>query len=48
MAHFGFNDVEYTLRHYFLVNNLDELPVIHEGIALRYFDEVFPVVSGPS
>ena len=42
-AHMGFNDVEYVLSHYFLSEAPPTLPLVREGIALRNFDEVYPV-----
>jgi len=40
-AHFGFNDVESSLRHFVLnEDSLDAIPV-KEGIALRYWNEIY-------
>lgn len=39
-AHFGFNEPEMCLRHYFLKQDLPE-PEIKSGIAIRYLEEVF-------
>ncbi len=41
-ARLGFNDVEFTLRHYLFNEPAHELPVIDAGIAARYFDELYP------
>ncbi len=40
-AHFGFNDVEHTIRHYFLGEQAVDLPVIIKGTALRYTEEIY-------
>ncbi len=40
-AHFGFNDVEHSLRHYYLEEQAVDLPVIREGTAIRYSEEIF-------
>ncbi|MDB5320443.1 MAG: Carbamoyl phosphate synthase-like protein [Phycisphaerales bacterium] len=40
-AHFGFNDVEAALRHYVLGEPVTDLPHITQGIALRYWDEIY-------
>ena len=40
-ARFGFNEVEASLKHFVLGQALDDLPIIKEGIALRYWNEVY-------
>lgn len=40
-ARFGFNDVEATLRHYILKENIENLPLVTEGVALRYWNEMY-------
>jgi len=40
-AHFGFNDVEHTIRHFVLHEPAIDLPVIKEGTVLRYVEEIF-------
>lgn len=40
-ARLGFNEVEETLRHYVLGEPARELPIITEGIALRYWNEMY-------
>ena len=40
-ARFGFNDVEAALRHYVLGEDTVSLPRVTEGIALRYWNEVY-------
>jgi len=40
-ARFGFNDVEAALRHFVLGQPAAELPVVREGIALRYWNEAY-------
>ena len=40
-ARFGFNDVEAALRHYVLSEDTVSLPRVTEGIALRYWNEVY-------
>ena len=44
-ARFGFNEVEAALRHYVLNEPASDLPVITEGIMLRYWNEVYVDVS---
>lgn len=39
-AHFGFNEPEMAIRNYFLKEKV-ETPVIKQGIAFRYLEEVF-------
>jgi carbamoyl-phosphate synthase large subunit len=39
-AHFGFNEPEMTLRHYFLQEELPP-PKLRRGLAFRYLEEVF-------
>jgi carbamoyl-phosphate synthase large subunit len=41
-AQFGFNDVEAAIRHLALGEPAADLPVIREGIALRYWSELYP------
>jgi carbamoyl-phosphate synthase large subunit len=38
-AHLGFNDVDAALRHYVLGEPVPPLPVITEGLVLRYWNE---------
>ena len=40
-ARLGFNEVEATLRHYVLNEPASDLPVITEGIMLRYWNEAY-------
>ena len=40
-ARFGFNDVEAALRHYVLGEAATDLPLVTEGIALRYWNEMY-------
>lgn len=40
-ARLGFNDVEAALRHYVLGEPAVDLPVVTQGIALRYWNEVY-------
>jgi carbamoyl-phosphate synthase large subunit len=40
-ARFGFNEVEWALRHLVLDEPAVDLPVITSGIALRYWNEVY-------
>ena len=40
-ARLGFNEVEATLRHYVLNEPACDLPVITEGIMLRYWNEAY-------
>jgi carbamoyl-phosphate synthase large subunit len=40
-ARFGFNDVEAALRHYVLGEETVDLPMVTQGIALRYWNEVY-------
>jgi len=40
-ARFGFNDVEAALRHYVLAEAAVDLPLITNGIALRYWNEAY-------
>lgn len=40
-ARFGFNDVEVALRHFVLGEEIEPLPLIREGIALRYWNEIY-------
>jgi carbamoyl-phosphate synthase large subunit len=41
-ARLGFNDVEAALRHYILGEPAADLPVITEGICVRYWNEAYP------
>jgi carbamoyl-phosphate synthase large subunit len=41
-ARFGFNDVEAALRHYVLGEPAADLPLVTQGIALRYWNEAYP------
>src|SRR5579863_1201235 len=40
-ARFGFNEVEFALRHFVLREEPADLPVVKSGIALRYWNEVY-------
>jgi hypothetical protein len=40
-ARLGFNDVEAALRHYVLGEPAVDLPVITQGQALRYWNEIY-------
>jgi carbamoyl-phosphate synthase large subunit len=40
-AHFGFNEVEAAIRHFVLGEPSVPLPLVTEGIALRYWNEVY-------
>ncbi len=40
-AYFGFNDVEAAIRHYVLGEYIENLPLITEGVALRYWNEMY-------
>jgi carbamoyl-phosphate synthase large subunit len=40
-ARLGFNDVEATLRHYVLGEEIEDLPLITKGIILRYWNEMY-------
>lgn len=40
-ARFGFNDVEAALRHYALGEPINDLPLVTQGIALRYWNELY-------
>jgi carbamoyl-phosphate synthase large subunit len=40
-ARLGFNDVEATLRHYVLGEDIEDLPLITQGIILRYWNEMY-------
>lgn len=40
-ARMGFNDVEAALRHYVLGEDIPDLPIITQGIALRYWNEMY-------
>jgi carbamoyl-phosphate synthase large subunit len=40
-ARLGFNDVEATLRHYVLGEDINDLPLIKKGIILRYWNEMY-------
>lgn len=40
-ARFGFNDVDAALRHYILGEEIEDLPLITSGIALRYWNEMY-------
>jgi len=41
-ARLGFNDVEAALRHYVLNETAKELPLVTSGLAIRYWNEVYP------
>lgn len=40
-ARLGFNDVEAALRHYVLGEQASDLPSVTEGVALRYWNEIY-------
>jgi carbamoyl-phosphate synthase large subunit len=40
-ARLGFNDVEATLRHYVLGEEIGDLPLITSGVILRYWNEMY-------
>mgnify|MGYP002631146320 CR=1 FL=1 len=40
-AHFGFNEVEWAIRHFVLGEDMIDLPLVTEGIALRYWNELY-------
>jgi carbamoyl-phosphate synthase large subunit len=41
-AHFGFNDVELSLRHFVLNEDITDTAIpVKEGIALRYWNEIY-------
>jgi carbamoyl-phosphate synthase large subunit len=40
-ARFGFNDVEFALRHFVRGEPAVDLPVVTSGIALRYWNEMY-------
>ena len=40
-ARFGFNEVEWVLRHLILDQPAVDLPVVSSGIALRYWNEIY-------
>jgi carbamoyl-phosphate synthase large subunit len=40
-AHFGFNDVEAAINHYVLGQPAADLPLITQGVALRYWNEAY-------
>lgn len=40
-AQFGFNDVEAAVRHYVLGEPAVDLPDIHAGIGIRYWNEIY-------
>ena len=40
-ARYGFNEVEATLRHYVLNEPAEDLPLVTEGICLRYWNEIY-------
>ena len=41
-AHFGFNDVELSLRHFILNEDITDAAIpVKEGIALRYWNEIY-------
>ena len=44
-AHYGFNEAEAALRHYVLGEDVPELPRVTEGIALRYWNEIYPAAE---
>ena len=40
-ARLGFNEVEAALRHYVLGEPADDLPLVTEGVVLRYWNEMY-------
>jgi len=40
-ARFGFNEVEAAIRHYVLGESCVDLPSVTEGVALRYWNEIY-------
>jgi carbamoyl-phosphate synthase large subunit len=46
-AHLGFNDVEASVRHFILGQPAEQLPEIYEGVALRYWNEIY-LRGGPA
>lgn len=40
-AHLGFNDVEAAIRHFALGEEARDLPVVHCGMAVRYWNEAY-------
>ena len=40
-AMLGFNEVEAALRHYVLGEPASDLPAVHEGVMLRYWNELY-------
>ncbi len=40
-AQFGFNDVEFAIRHYYLGEKARDLPVISRGTVLRHAEEIY-------
>jgi carbamoyl-phosphate synthase large subunit len=40
-ARLGFNEVDAALRHYVLGEAIDDLPLVTQGIILRYWNEVY-------
>jgi carbamoyl-phosphate synthase large subunit len=44
-ARLGFNDVEASIRHYVLNEPAGDLPVIEQGMAVRYWNELYPSVE---
>lgn len=41
-AHFGFNEVDAALRHFVLGEDTIDLPFLTRGVALRYWNEIYP------
>jgi carbamoyl-phosphate synthase large subunit len=41
-ARLGFNDVESCIRHYVLGEPAYDLPLVTQGVALRYWNELYP------
>jgi carbamoyl-phosphate synthase large subunit len=41
-AHFGFNEVDAAVRHFVLGEPGVDLPAVHEGVAVRYWNEIYP------
>jgi carbamoyl-phosphate synthase large subunit len=40
-ARFGFNEVEATIRHFVLGQPIADMPVVTQGVALRYWNEAY-------
>ena len=47
-ARLGFNDVEATLKHYILGEEIEDLPLATKGVILRYWNEMYVDVEAYS